>query len=123
MGRVDPPPIADLARVESTAMIAHEAIFELHRKLIGRKVSGPPRELLAESARIVLSELPHALAEAHELRAKWSEVSALDPEAAERTLQELAAGLERIEPRPAPCSNVSARLRASYGSLLEATGE
>jgi len=93
-----PPPIARLATLLGATGLVHELIFERHRKLIAYRPNGPSSELLAESARIATAGLPGVLAEALELQRRWSEQSVLDPSAAEATLKELVAVLERSEP-------------------------
>lgn len=119
-----PESVTRLATVLAAARIAHEAIFELHRRLSAAGRGGTrPRELLAESARIVLSDLPEALAEALRLQALWSEKSLLDPAEADRVSQEFAAELERAEPRVRRLLARQRELASELHSLLrEANG-
>lgn len=94
-----PAPIAEFDALLSASMIAHEAIFEMRRELIaGGRASPEQSLLLEESARIVTEELPRLTAANHELITKWIEQSLLDPDAAESTLAEFMAELERIKP-------------------------
>ncbi len=93
-----PPAIKRLDSLLSAAMIAHEAIFEMHRKLIAADRANPEQgRLLEESARMVTVELSGLSANARQLSAQWSEQSVLDPEGAARTLAELEGELNRIE--------------------------
>jgi hypothetical protein len=93
-----PPAMKRLDSLLSAAMIAHEAIFEMHRKLIAADRANPEQaRLLEESARIVTVELSGLSANARQLSTQWSEQSVLDPEGAARTLGELEAELNRIE--------------------------
>jgi hypothetical protein len=95
-----PPAIKRLDSLLSAAMIAHEAIFEMRRKLTAAdRVSPEQTLLLTESARIVTVELSGLSANARQLSAQWSEQSVLDPEGAARTLAELEAELNRVKPR------------------------
>jgi hypothetical protein len=95
-----PPAIKRLDSLLSAAMIAHEAIFEMRRKLIAADRTSPElTHLLEESARIVTVELSGLSASARQLSAQWSEQSVLDPEGATGTLAELEAELNRVNPR------------------------
>jgi len=93
-----PPAIKRLDSLLSAAMIAHEAIFEMRRKLIAAGRANPEQaRLLEDSARIVTVELSGLSANARQLSTQWSEQSVLDPEGAARTLAELEAELNRVE--------------------------
>jgi hypothetical protein len=95
-----PSAIKRLDSLLSAAMIAHEAIFEMRRKLIAAdRVSSEQDLLLKESARIVTVELSGLSANARQLSTQWSEQSVLDPEGATKTIAELEAELTRVEPR------------------------
>jgi hypothetical protein len=95
-----PSAIKRLDSLLSAAMIAHEAIFEMRRKLIAAdRVSPEQTLLLKESARIVTVELSGLSANARQLSTQWSERSVLDPQGAARTLTELETELNRVEPR------------------------
>jgi len=96
--RERPPAIKRLDSLLSAAMIAHEAIFEIRRKLIAADRANPEQaRLLEESARIVTVELSGLSANARRLSTQWSEQSVLDPDGAARTLGELEAELNHIE--------------------------
>ncbi len=67
-------PIKRLDALFSAAMIAHEAIFEMHRELIARDLGNAEQaRLLEESAQIVTSKLPGLTATARRLSGEWSE--------------------------------------------------
>lgn len=86
-----PNPIRRLDAVFSASLIAHEAIFEMRRELVGIGRAGrAAAELLEESARLTLIDLPEITVRARRLTARWDEQSLLDPAAAQATLQELA---------------------------------
>jgi hypothetical protein len=71
---------------------------ELWRELIERdRGSTEQAQLLEESARIAMVELPGLSTSARQLSAKWREQSLLDAKGAERTLAELESELARIE--------------------------
>jgi len=59
--------------------IAHEAIFDLHRRLVVRGRAGPDSAgLLAESARIATVSLPALARPLGRLATHWDEESLLD---------------------------------------------
>ena len=91
-------PVARLNRFLAAVRIAHEAIYELHAELVARSAGEARRgELLAESARITLTEVPALTAQARQLAAAWHEQSLLDPARAEHTQRRLAAELEHLD--------------------------
>lgn len=93
-----PPATKQLDALLSSAMIAHEAIFEMRRELIAGDRGNPEQaRLLEESARIVTVDLPGLTASARQLSVRWAEQSLLNPEAAKETAGELEAELGRIE--------------------------
>jgi hypothetical protein len=115
-----PVPIRRLDSLFSAALIAHEAIFEMSRELTASgRVEETAAELLAESARIALTDLPAMAARACDLTARWEEQSLLDPTAAERTAELLDAELGRIEPEVQMLMerqrHIAARLRSMLG--------
>lgn len=115
-----PPAIKRLDSLLSAAMIAHEAIFELRRKLIAADRAGPEQaRLLEESARIVTVELSILSADARRLSTKWSEQSVLDPEGAARTLAELGGELDRVEPRILSLHGRQREIATQLRSMLE----
>jgi hypothetical protein len=92
----------ELRRLDSllaSAMIAHEAIFEMSRRLREPgSVNVEAQGLLNESARIVTKTLPDVTSTVHGLAIQWSEQSLLEPVLAETTLQEIEREMERIGP-------------------------
>jgi len=94
-----PPALARLDSFLAASVIAHEATFDLHRELaeLGR-VGADADELLVESARLTLRELPRTVGEARRLAATWRDQSMLDPAVAATTLEVLVGELDRIEP-------------------------
>jgi phage-related minor tail protein len=104
----------------STAMIAHEAIFEMRRELIaGDRASPEQARLLEESARIVTVELPGLSATARRLSAKWEEQSLLHPDGAGKTLEELEAEVARSELAVRPLLDRQREIAAQLRSMLE----
>lgn len=94
-----PDSVKRLDSLLAVATIAHEAIFEMRRDLIGRDQGGPKQaQLLAESARIVTVDLPALSVTARQLSTKWEEQSVLDREAGKTTLAEFESELARIRP-------------------------
>jgi hypothetical protein len=79
--------------------IAHETIYDLHRRLVSADRATPmSRSLLAESAAAVLQKVGEASGPARALASKWHEQSVLHPQAAEQTARELDTELARVEP-------------------------
>lgn len=115
-----PPAIKRLDSLLSAAMIAHEAIFEMRRKLIAADRANPEQaRLLEESARIVTVELSSLSANARQLSTQWSEQSVLDPDGAARTLEELEVELNRVEPRLLSLHKRQREIATQLHSMLE----
>lgn len=95
-----PRALRDLDAYASTSVIAHEAVFGLHREVTMRgRANAQMRQLLHESADIALRELPRTTSEARRLAIHWDDQSVLDPGGADATLRALTAELERVAPR------------------------
>lgn len=56
------------------------------------------REVLGESAAVVLERMPALTGELRRLEREWSEQRLLDPSRAERTLRAIEAALPEVEP-------------------------
>jgi len=94
-----PESIKRLDSIFSASLIAHEAIFEMHRELVADQPSDRTIvDLLGESAQITVSRLPTAAAEARRLAARWDEQSVLEPDSADARLRDLEAELDRVVP-------------------------
>lgn len=93
-----PDPLRRLNLLLEAIRIAHEAIYDLHRRLVSADRATPISQgLLAESARIVLHTTPEATAAVRRLAGQWHEQSALDPAAADRTAVKLEQRLVNVE--------------------------
>jgi hypothetical protein len=114
------PPASRIDALLSTAMIAHEVIFEMRRELItaGRGNSEQAR-LLQESARIVTIELPNLSGTTRRLSAEWGDQCLLHPEGAKRTLEKLEAEVARIEPACKSLLDRQREIAAHLRSMLE----
>lgn len=110
-----PPAIESLNSFLSTSAITHEVIFDLHRQLAsaGRNTQRSA-ELLNESARLTLRELPSLTARARDLAAQWEEQTLLDSDAAAGTRLQLASELDQIKPK---LDSILDRQRAIAASL------
>jgi hypothetical protein len=93
-----PEEIATLELLLEAIRVAHEAVYDLHRRLAAGEAAGRSQELVKESARIVLELAPQLAGDAWRLFTRWSEESALDPERAESTAELLAAEVRSIDP-------------------------
>lgn len=115
-----PTPPTRVDEALAASFIAHEAIFDMHRELVGGgQHSDTASELLAESAQITLERLPEVTKEARQLSDRWSEQSVLDPSAADETLAELGAELDRIEPELAAGLKRLREIASRLGDLLD----
>ena len=115
-----PPAIKRLDSLLGAARIAHETIFEMRRRLIAAERADPEQDrLLEESARIVTVELSSLSANARRLSAKWSEQSVLDPEGAAKTLVELEAELNRVEPHFLSLHERQRQIAGQLRSMME----
>ena len=105
----------------ASAMIAHEAIFEMSRELRAQgSLNAEMDGLLRESARIVTVVLPNVTATARRLGTRWSERDLLESSAAAVVLRKIEAEMERIEPK---IEELLARQRQIAGCLRERLGE
>lgn len=110
------PAITRLNSLLAEATIAHEAIFEMRRRLLVRERSeNESAQLVAESAQIATVRLPALALPLRQLATQWDEKSLLDPQAAASTAQEIATQLAAVEPEMqsllARQSEIAARLR------------
>ena len=79
--------------------IAHEVIFDMYRELLERdQAQTESAKLVAESAQIAVVQLPRLVAPLRRLATRWDEESLLDPAAADRTAEQIAAELAVVEP-------------------------
>ncbi|HET8862429.1 MAG TPA: hypothetical protein VFM94_04170 [Solirubrobacterales bacterium] len=96
---MDPESPSQIEGLLAAATIAHEAIFDLGRRLTEVGVAGAPTQALVdESARIAMIEMPGFATGARELRARWDEERVLDLPRAIQTRRELLREEKRIEP-------------------------
>ena len=94
-----PGPVARLDQYLATVTLAHEAMWQLRRRLIGAgRDDDRVHRLFGEAAELAVGELSRLLREPRRLRDIWAEQELLDPDAATQTAAQLAAELERIEP-------------------------
>jgi hypothetical protein len=114
-----PEQLQRLDVILGAASFAHETIFELRRALLVRGVEDDePTELLAESARIATLELPELLAPLQRLSSRWGDEILLAPDAAARTVEEIAAALVAVEPEVKRLLGRESAITARLDSLL-----
>ena len=93
-----PEQLERLDAMLGTATLAHETIFRLRRRLLGRESAmTETSQLLAESATIATVRLPGLAVPLRRLGARWDEESLLDPAAASRTAQEIETRFAAVE--------------------------
>jgi hypothetical protein len=116
--RERPEEIERLEEILRGAGLAHEVIFDLHRRLLDRDPSRTDSlELVAESARIVTVRLPRLTAGLRGLAARWDEESLFDPAAADRTAELLARELQAIEPLAGSLTKRQVEIAAALSRL------
>lgn len=94
-----PDPLRPLSVLLGALALAHETIYDLHRRLATSDRATPiSRSLLAESAGIVLQKAGEASGSARALASQWHEQSALDPQAAQQTALQLEKEVADAEP-------------------------
>jgi hypothetical protein len=112
-----PEQLRRLDTLQGAADLAHQAIFDMHRELLGRdRAQAESTRLLAESARIATARLPQLTAQARRLGAKWDEEWVLDPPAVAGTARKIVAELAVVEPE---ISSLLARQREIAARLRE----
>lgn len=115
---------AGLRRLDAllaSAMIAHEAIFDMSRELHAQEsMSAETEELITESARIVTRELPSMSATARRLAGRWSERDLLAPSTVVATLREIEVEMERIGPEIEQLLSRQHRIAGRLRELLKA---
>lgn len=114
---------AELRRLDAflaSAMIAHEAIFDMTRELRAQgSMSAPTEDLLAESAQIVTMSLPNLTGTVRRLASRWGERDLLAPSAAAATIREIETELDRIGPEIEQLLARQRQIAAHLRSLLK----
>jgi hypothetical protein len=100
--------------------IAHTVIFDMHRELLGSEsAQTESASLLAESAALTTVRAPQLTESLRGLAGRWDEQTLLDPEAADRTAEQIAAEFATVEPAlrslVARQTQIAARLRLLLG--------
>lgn len=114
-----PRELRRLDALMASAMIAHEAIFEMSRELRAQgSVSEETEGLLRESAQIVTIVLPNMTATARRLGSRWSERDLLESSAAGATLREIETEMERIGPEIEQLLTRQRRIAGRLSDLL-----
>jgi hypothetical protein len=91
--------IEQVDRYFLAARIAHQYAADVHRQLVELDADGAhTRELLGESAAVVLQRMPQLTREWRTLEHEWSEQELLDPPQAESTMQVLIARFGELGP-------------------------
>jgi hypothetical protein len=94
-----PEELERLDEILGSVRIAHETGFELSRLFLTREsAASEVADLLAESARIAIVELPRLLGSLRRLALRWEDENLLDPETAARTAAQIATEMEAVEP-------------------------
>lgn len=112
-----PQPIQRLDEIFGAARLAHEYVADRHRELVELDADDDrSRRLLAESAAVVVQQMPRRSARLRRLAGEWAEHDLLDPQQAERTAANLASALAHIEPA---LSSLLARQRVIASELTD----
>lgn len=119
----DPEPLVRLDRYFEVARVAHEAIWDFHRRLTARDLATDrTRELLAEAAQVANIDLPRVAGDIQRMTLRWIDEQVLDPEAASETLRSIQAELERIEPAITRLRRRQDEIAAELRRVLEGDG-
>ena len=117
-------PAARLNGYLAAVRIAHEAIYDLSGSVVaGSTEQALARRLLAESARITLTEVPALTMAARRLAEAWHEQSVLDADAAAGTQGRLAEELDRIAPQLRRRIHRQREIARELQQLVEGAGE
>jgi hypothetical protein len=115
-----PRPLKQLDRYFAAATIAHEYIADLHRELAAlHQDSAHTRELLRESAAVVLSRLPEITRELRRVELLWDEQQLLDPPQAKRTLKTIETDLGGLEPELSALRQRQDQIAQELGELVK----
>lgn len=115
-----PEPVRRLDRYLATARIAHEAIWELHNRLLAvDRYDERAQDQLRRASRIATDEIPRLLRKARELRSQWSDQQLLERLAAEATAAKLTAELDRVEATFRELRAGQDEIARAFRSLLE----
>lgn len=115
-----PEPVRRLDRYLATARIAHEAIWELHNRLLAvDRYDEHAQEQLRHAGRIATDEIPALLRKARELSSTWNDQQLLERPAAEATAAELTADLDRVEATFRELRARQDEVARAFRSLLE----
>jgi hypothetical protein len=119
----EPEPLVRLDQYLGVSRLAHEAIWDLHRRLAARdRATDRTRELLAEAAEIAGTEMPRLAAGAGRLASRWVDEQVLDPAAACERLRALESEFSRVEPEIARLRKRQNEIAAELRRLLEESG-
>jgi hypothetical protein len=95
-----PEQLGRLDAILGSARFAHEISLELSRHLLtSGAAEEEAAELVAESSRIAIVELPRLLPGLRRLASRWEDEALLDSVAAESSSEEIAAEMEAVEPK------------------------
>jgi hypothetical protein len=113
-------PLQGLDGYFAAATIAHEYADDLHWELAELHADDVHTcKLLADSAAVVLQEMPRLARQLRDLGREWAEQELLDPPMAERTAELLEARWAEVEPGLAA---LRARQEAIVAELAERLG-
>ncbi|HTR88475.1 MAG TPA: hypothetical protein VMG62_00020 [Solirubrobacteraceae bacterium] len=115
-----PQPLRELDRYFAAARIAHEYVSDLHRELVELETADDyTRELLRESAAVIVKQMPALTAQIHDLERQWAEQELLDPPAAQNTAELLGDGLTEIAPELAALRTRQDHIVGEFRELID----
>jgi hypothetical protein len=115
-----PAPLAELDGYFGAATIAHEYADDLHWELAELHADDVhTRKLLADSAAVVLQEMPRLARELRGLGREWAEQKLLDPPRAEQTAGLIGSRWAEVE---LELATLRARQEAIVAELAERLG-
>ena len=95
-----PEPLELVDRLVASAGFNHLYAFRVHRQLVQLDAAGDDADkLLAESARIALTEFPALARDLRTLGTQWSEQDLLDPPKAQWTARQIQLRFDELDPQ------------------------
>jgi hypothetical protein len=113
-------PLRQLDRYFAAATIAHEYVADLHRELAELHADNAhTRELLGESAAVIVRRMPELTRELRDLERELREQELLSPRRAVRTVEVLAARFADLDPALAALRARQDEIAAELVNLID----
>jgi len=115
-----PQPLKELDDYFAAAGMAHQYADDLHYKLTAlHAANDQSRQLLRESATVVLHEIPRLVRQLRTLERQWQEQELLDPPRADRTVHSLQACWKDLAPELATLRTHQRQVVGKLAALVD----